>query len=141
MKRQKRAPAEPVANEDRGEHQLALAGRSYLLRPSHQALKAVERQTGKTALELVRLGNTGKLSMEDLGVVASELIRAGADPKDGFTRNVNAERLEELIFEEGLPTVTSKLTLCLLDAATGGRTAAGELKAAQANPKELAGAA
>ncbi|RSV15196.1 hypothetical protein CA235_09680 [Sphingomonas sp. ABOLF] len=122
-------PAEqPVAIEDRGEHELTLAGVTYRLRPSHPALVAIEKKTGRSNLALVRLGNTQDLSNEQLGIIAAELVRAGAT--DAMTRAVSAERFGELIYEEGAVRACARLTLCLLDAATGGRTASGEAKAA-----------
>ncbi|WP_230630699.1 gene transfer agent family protein [Sphingomonas sp. Leaf37] len=123
---------QPTANAERGEHELTLAGTLYRLRPSHSALKAIEKKTERATLSLVRLGNTGDLTLGQMGIIAAELIRAGADRDDRFTRNISAERIEELIFEEGLPHATSRLTLCLLDAATGGRDASGDVKAAEA---------
>lgn len=137
------------ANPERGEHDLALPGKTYRLRPSHSALKAIERETGTSILALVRLGNVGELTLEQLGIVGAELIRAGADENDSMTAAVDAERIEELIFENegpngvgGLPYAQSILTLCLLDAATGGRTVSGEAKAAPATKaKRPAGAA
>jgi hypothetical protein len=129
------------ANADRGEHELVLAGKKYRLRPSHTALKAIERETDKTVLALVRAGNAGELSLEQLGIMGAELIRAGADEKDEMTRAVDAERIEELIFEEGVVPATTRFTLCLLDAARGGRKASGEAKAAPATPRKIAGAA
>lgn len=122
-------PAEqPTAIEDRGEHELTLAGVTYCLRPSHPALKAIEKKTGRSNLALVRLGNAGELTNEQMGIIAAELIRAGA--QDAMTRAVSADRLGEMIFEEGSATASARLTICLLDAATGGRTASGEAKAA-----------
>jgi hypothetical protein len=137
------------ANRERGEHDLALPGKTYRLRPSHSALKAIERETGCSVLALVRLGNVGELSLEQLGIIGAELIRAGADEKDSLTQGVDAERVEELIFENqgpdgvgGLPYAQSVLTLCLLDAATGGRTVSGEARAAPAKKtSQPAGAA
>lgn len=126
---------------ERGEHQLVLAGKTYLLRPSHLALNTIERQTEQSTMELVRLGNAGRLTLEQLGTIGAELIRAGADEKDEMTRSVDSERIGELIFEEGIAPATSRFTLCLLDAATGGRTASGEAKAAPAAKKKTAGAA
>ncbi len=126
------AEEQPTANAERGEHELMLAGTTYRLRPSHGALKAIEKKAERAALSLIRLGNAGDLTLTQLGIIAAEFIRVGADPADKFTRNISADRIEELIFEEGLPHATSRLTLCLLDAATGGRTASGEVKAAEA---------
>lgn len=123
------------ATAERGEHELVLAGKTYVLRPSVTALSNIEKQTGKATLALVRLGGIGELSLEQLGIVGSELIRAGADPTDEFTKAVDPERIAELIFEEGLPAAQSRLTLCLMDAASGGRTATGEAKAAPTGKK------
>ncbi len=120
------------ANEERGEHELTLAGKAYVLRPSITALKAIERETGEPLLGLVRRGNTGSLTLDQLGIVAAELIRAGAAADDSLTRAVDSDRIAELIFEEGQTPVQSVLTLCLLDAVMGGRSASGEAKAAPA---------
>lgn len=129
------------ANKTRGEHELELGGVTYLLRPSHEALDAMEQETDRSVLELMRLANSGALKLRDAGVVAAELIRAGADERDTVTRHVDAERIAELIQEEGVAKVFARLTLCLLDAAQGGRTASGEAKAATAATIEAAGAA
>lgn len=129
------------ANPDRGEHQLVLAAQRYRLRPSHQAIVAIERKAERSLLELVRLGNAGGLSLERLGIIAAELIRAGAEKGDTMTQAVSAERIGELIFDEGVHKAMAALTLCLLDAASGGRTASGEAKAPAAPTTEDAGAA
>ncbi len=121
---------QPSANSERGEHELVLAGTTYRLRPSFTALVAIEKKTGKSGLELVRMGNAGALHGLMLGTIAAELIRAGAE--DAMTKAVNAERIGELIFEDGIPSATARLTLCLADAVTGGRTVSGEAKAAAA---------
>lgn len=121
---------QPPANPDRGEHELTLADVTYRLRPSHTALKAIEKKTEKSILALTRLGNVGEVSLVHLGIIAAELIRAGAE--DEMTRRVDADRISELIMEEGILSANTRLTLCLLDAATGGRDAEGNVKAATA---------
>lgn len=124
-------PAEqPTAIPERGEGELELDGVRYRLRPSHAAIRAIERRTDRSLLALVRMGNVGDLPLASLGIIAAELIRAGAE--DEMTRSVSADHLEELILEEGIPGANARLTLVLLDAATGGRTASGEVKAAAA---------
>lgn len=128
-----------VANPTRGEHQLVLAGVTYRLRPSHQAIVAIEQKTQHSLLELVRLGNAQAIPMRYVGTIAAELIRAGAE--DQATKAVHEDRIGELAFEEGVVSITARLTLCLVDAAGGGRTASGEAKAAPATMTETAGAA
>lgn len=125
--------------DERGETELRLADVRYRLRPSHQAIRAIERKTGFSLLELVRLGNTHSLSTDNIGIIAAELIRAGAE--DAATKAVHEERIADLAYEEGVVRVTSTLTLCLVEAANGGRTASGEAKAAPVTTTGVAGAA
>jgi hypothetical protein len=122
------------ANSQRGEHELVLAGKRYRLRPSISALAAIEEETGKSVIALVRLSGIGELSIKQLGIIGAELIRAGADQADSMTRAVNPEKIAELIFEEGLPQAQAKFSICLLDAAQGGRKSTGEAKAAPDRP-------
>lgn len=131
----------PPANPERGEHDLKLAGVTYRMRPSHSAIVAIERKTGQSVMDLFRAGNTGSLSLEQLGTIAGELIRAGAAQGDELTAQVDDDRIGELIFEEGVHRAMARVTLCLIDAASGGRKASGEAKAAPADQKRTAGAA
>lgn len=128
-----------AAIAERGEHMLDLAGVSYRLRPSHQAMRAIEAKTERSSLELVRMGNVGALSLDLLGAIAAELIRAGAEDEMG--RAVHADRIGELIYEQGVAGVTFRLTAVLADAVSGGRKASGEAKAAAAATTGTAGAA
>ncbi|MGY2732813.1 hypothetical protein [Sphingomonas sp. UYP23] len=122
--------AQPSANPERGEHELELGGIVYRLRPSFAANVAIERQTGQSLISLAQLGSTSSLTLSQIGIIAAEWIKAGAE--DGLTRNVGADRIAELAYEEGLPSVLSRLTICLVDSCTGGRTAEGNAKAVAA---------
>ena len=128
--------SEADANPERGEHELTLGGKTYVLRPSYAAIVQVEKKTGQSLLSLVKLGGRSELTAEQIGIIGAEFIRAGAT--DEFTRRVNPEKIGELAFEDGIPSVTAKLTLVLLDAATGGRTASGEAKPVAALTTEAA---
>lgn len=121
---------QPDANPDRGEHEVVLAGTTYRLRPSFAAITAIERKCEKSLMAITRSANDGAVSLDTVGIIARELIRAGA--QDELTRNVSAERLAQLAFEEGLPVVVSRLTLCLADAVTGGRDTEGNVKTTSA---------
>lgn len=123
-------PPQPVANPTRGEHELMLAGTTFRLRPSKAAVRAIEQKLSLSTLELVRIGNGGGFRLDQLGVITAQLAHAGAE--DELTRMISAERFEDMIYEEGLAGPTARLTLCLLDAATGGRTASGNARAAAA---------
>lgn len=119
-------------NPERGEHALTLGGRTYVLRPSYAAIRAIEAKAERTLAQLVLAAQAGAVSVETAGIVAAELIRAGADDADQFTKRVSADRIAELVYEEGVTTVVARLTFPLLDAVTGGRTASGEAKAVAA---------
>ena len=123
------AAAAVDANPERGEHELPLGGRTYRLRPSYSAIAAIERKSERALPELIRMGNTGGMPLSVAGVVAAELVRAGAAEEDALTKKVSAEKMAELIFEQGIPGAIARLTLGLLDAATGGRKASGEVRA------------
>lgn len=122
--------AQPAANTARGEHELTLAGVTYRLRPSREALKAIESRTKMSVLKLAQRGEVADLTITQLGIIAEQLIRAGGE--DDVTRHVGADRLEELIQDESIARVTGRLTFCLADACTGGVTASGNVKAATA---------
>ena len=128
--RTKRAGA--AANPERGEHALTLAGVTYRLRPSFEAVQALEDDLGLSLLEMLRKANSGALKLAEKGVIAAEMIRAGAPDGDegDLIRAVSAERIAELIYEEGGGAVDAVLVLLLADAQLGGRTTAGEAKPA-----------
>jgi hypothetical protein len=117
------------ANPERGEHEVRLGGVTYVLRPSYAAIRAIENKTGSSICQLAAYAQTGALHLDDCAISVAELIRAGAKPDDVITANVSDERIGELIYEAALPGVAAVLTICLIDAASGGRTSAGERKA------------
>lgn len=117
-------PVEAAANEVMGEDELRLGKRTYVLRPSYDAVKAIETRTGATLLQLYNDGNRGAIPLERLGVIAAELINAHPEQLKGG--RVDADRIAQLIYRQGLPGVTARLTLLMLDAATGGRDLSGE---------------
>lgn len=126
--RQGTSPA-AAANPARGEHSITLAGQLYLLRPSAAASFAIEEELGLSLMEVFTACNGMALSYQQVGVVLKHYIQAGAKEGDALTRNVNAERLAELAYEEGAAPVFVTLAMVLMDAIGGGRTASGEARA------------
>ena len=125
-----RAPRQTrAANAARGEHELTLAGVTYLLRPAHAVQTAIETELGASVTALARDCNTCSLPLSDLAVIVTELIKAGAAEGDRLTATISADRIEELIFEEGQGPVYVRVFLALLDLIGGGRTIKGERKA------------
>jgi hypothetical protein len=119
---------QPTPVADRGEFAMTLDGVTYRLRPSFTAISAIEEKTGMKLIPLANAGGRGDISLEHLGVIAAELIRAGAKADDESTRNVGATRIAQLCYEAGIPAALARVTACLLDAATGGRTIEGNVK-------------
>ncbi|WP_288338597.1 hypothetical protein [uncultured Sphingomonas sp.] len=130
-----------AASPDRGEHAIELAGVTYLLRPSHGVMQTIEIETGHSLLALLRMAHGGDLTLEMIGIMLAELIRAGADAGDQATQHVSPERIGELAYEQGLPRIIARLAVLLADVVSGGRDAAGNAKAAPTMMSEGAGAA
>jgi hypothetical protein len=121
----------------RGEVVLALnplEGIVYQLRPSREAISAIERKVGPLA-ELVVRGLSLSLTVEEMGEIAAEMMRAygQAHPTDEHVttyRNANPSRLADLIYEADAMKMCGRIAVVLKAAWTGGVTAAGEVKAA-----------
>ncbi len=126
----------PAANAERGEHSLPLGSKAYRLRPAFQASVAIEDETGLSLIELFRKANHCSLSYAEMGIIVAEYARAGAAEDDKMTRAVSAERMAELIYEEGTARVIATIVLLLGDAISGGRTSSGEAKAVTAPETE-----
>ena len=127
------APDESVAaetaNEVRGEIGLTLGGTPYVLRPSREAIRLFEKQTGRAILQLAEAAGSGGLTIDDAAAIATECIRAaGRAKKDELAAGVNARRIGDLIMEAGLVIVCKRLELLLFLAGTGGYAPSGEVR-------------
>ncbi|GAA3271477.1 hypothetical protein GCM10020258_46590 [Sphingomonas yabuuchiae] len=80
-------------------------------------------------LEIISAAARGGLRQRHMGIIAAELIRAGA--KAESDKHVDAERIGEMIYEAGTGKALATIQLCLVDAATGGRTASGKRRRRQ----------
>lgn len=132
-------PAETQEEVDeRGRLTLALDGVEYRLRPSHEAIKAIERATGRTTYDLCVAASRVTMPLETMAVVVSELMLAEgkALPEDAENRadylGAKLGRVEELIYEAGIPKTAARIYVVLMGAVSGGYTAKGEAKAATA---------
>jgi hypothetical protein len=116
-------------NRLRGEIDLTLDGTRFVLRPSHEALLAIETKTGKTVLALMNACSDSDIGLLDAAVTVTELIQAwGRETDDPVAKNVSVERIGELIMEAGLMAVTMRLVMTLGLALTGGCTKDGRPK-------------
>lgn len=124
-----RAGGTTQANAARGEYSLQLAGTTYRLRPTFEAIVAIEDTLDLTALELARAGGEGRIAAPAMGVIVAELIRAGAEEGDRLTANVTPDAIARLIYAEGLVKVGFVVTMVLSAAVTGGHEPSGEARA------------
>lgn len=126
----------PVARatvEDRGEFALNLAGVTMGLRPSYEAIDAVEKALGRGVLDVTRDALAGRLSMGETAQVACECVRAwGRETNDKGAAGSNAVRIGQLIYdsEGGLHGAQQTVAAMLSLVVTGGYSASGELKPA-----------
>lgn len=120
------------ANETRGEIALDLSGKEYVLRPTYQAISAIESKTGKGLLALAR--DAADITLADAAIIATECIKAhGQHIGDDMMAKYSANKIAEMMLETegGIAACLGRLTALLMVAATGGYTASGELKAAK----------
>lgn len=120
------------ANAVRGEIALDLGGREFVLRPTYQAIQAIESKTGKGILVLAR--DTAELTVADAAVIAAECIKAhGKHVGDDMMASYTPAKIGEMMLEAegGVAACLGRLSALLMLAATGGYTASGELKAAK----------
>lgn len=127
----KTAPADKV--DVRGQIAIELEGVVYQLRPSREAILAIETQTGNSLYQLAGLAIAGGMQTETMGLIVAELMRAHgkANPQDPLNSTyigAKPERIAELIHEEGVPYVVPPIVAVLMGALTGGYTASGEPK-------------
>ena len=115
-----------MANPERGEVDLTLGGVTYLLRPSYEAMRAIERQTGKTLLQLsvsVAGGRYGGLTLDEMGIILLEGIKAGVNPAndaDKIKLSYSAAKLAEIAYSDYMAT-NMALERFLVNAISGGK--------------------
>lgn len=130
------------ANALRGEIDLELEGQSYVLRPSYQAIIAMEKKTGRSLIELASLAEQSMLDQGTQAIVTTELIRAwgrsiqideyasGAEKAVATAaKAANVETIGELLFSVGVLSVQPRIAIVLGLALTGGCLPSGEMKA------------
>ena len=125
------------ANESRGEVSITLDGVDYVMRPSYEAISAIEDQTGSGLIALAEQAQRGTMKLETLATIVTEAVRAwgraagpDASADQRAARDFGARRVGELILEGGILPAMSRAGVMLLLAATGGVTSSGEVKPA-----------
>ncbi len=103
------------ANEHRGEIELELGDKKIVLRPTYEALQAMERATGTRLIPLAR--RFGELDFGVSDIVA--VISAAATEKPD-------KDIGRLVFEAGVAKVGIRISAFLAGALNGGNVGNGE---------------
>lgn len=117
----------------RGQLSVELGGARYILRPSEEAISAVEEELGHSLEQLVAMTAYSRLTLQQTAVIVTHMMRAygKANPEAGADyQGAKVETVRSLIFEAGVPKIRARLMPLLSGAMTGGYTSEGELKAA-----------
>jgi hypothetical protein len=118
----------------RGEVTIDLDAR-YAMRPSFEAIEAIEEQTGKSVLALLVASERGNLLSKEVYVIVCEFIKAWAKERIASgentpeTRNAagsNVGRIGDLVYKSGLLNAQLRLRIVLGAAVTGGTIPTGE---------------
>lgn len=128
-----RKPKPALAVDTRGRIAVPLGGADYFLRPSWEAIQAIEAELGRSLTTLSGQAVAGQLSIRDMAVICTEMMHAEgkADPLAAPSyKGARVEKIAELIYEASAPSITARLAVILMGAVTGGYTAAGEPKPA-----------
>lgn len=133
-----------AAANARGEVTIVLEGQEYHLRPSYEAIVAIEEMTGKTTFELANAARNQALTLAECGIVTARMMQAfgeshPGDPLISTYKNSKPENLARLIMVEGVMKVQPRLAVLLIAAVTGGVDASGEWKPAKGSPPPSAG--
>lgn len=126
-------PSAGTANDVRGEVDILLEGVNYVMRPSFDAIQAIEKKLGRGLLELGQAAYNNTLSTIDIATIATLCIHAeGKAKNDQSMQHFDIGTVAPLLHEEpgGFMIAALRIQRLLLNASTGGYTATGEPKAA-----------
>ena len=126
---------EEIKLDVRGQITAPLGGENYVLRPSEEAILAIEDETGLSLFDLAGQAANGRMSLRHMGIVVAAMMRAHgkANPEDPLITTymaANPDKIRGLILEAGTPRIMARITVILAGAIGGGYTASGEVKAA-----------
>lgn len=124
--------------DTQGQIAVPLDGQDFVLRPSYEAIRNIERQLARSLFDLAMAASQGGLAIDDQAIIVNEMMRAHGktisddDPLATTYRSSNTTRIADLIYEAGAPRVSARLVVLLTGALNGGYAASGEAKAGTA---------
>lgn len=101
-----------MVNKNRGEVSIKLAGITYIMRPSFQAICSIESEIGKSILDILINLPKEKIKLCEMeSIIKHGIIAYGSNPK------INHGNIGELIYGEGvvniLPSIIEFLELSM----------------------------
>lgn len=104
-----------VPNEDRGEVAITLAGKSYIMRPTFQAIRQSEKLAGCSFMMLMQKAMRLDLSLDDLAAVIMPGLKEGGEAGATF------EKVLELAYRTGINDSARAVIPYMSNAIMGGR--------------------
>jgi hypothetical protein len=119
-----------VANALRGEATIDLDGATFTMRPTYEAIVAVEAATGSTIGTMAMAGANMRLPLGWVAIVVTEFVRAsGKATGNQVAANLSVERVGGLIMDSSIVGASLAVAQVMSDAVSGKYTASGEAKA------------
>ena len=114
--------SEHTVNEERGEVAIVLDGATYPMRPSYEAMVAIEAKLGSLVALSYRHANPLKgLTVHDLATIIMESVRAaGKDRNDPMLTGVSHDKVARLIAADGMLSAVQPVERLLVNMITGG---------------------
>ena len=122
-----------TANPHRGEVEIELDGKRFVMRPTFQAIAEIEQQTGTGLIALLHRMTDGGLRVSDLAVIIAAGLKAAGEP-------ASRDKVGSLLLQDGLEKTLEPASHFLMNAVTGGRaTANGDSSGADAPAGDASG--
>lgn len=111
---------------------------TYVMRPSYEAIEAIETATGRGVVALLMSSGQGDLSLRETSIIVCEFIKAWGkeciatgdnSPEARSASGSNVRKVGELVYKAGLVKVVPRVQFVLGAAVTGGAIATGETEA------------
>lgn len=102
-----------AVNKHRGEVEITLDGRKFVMRPTFQAMVEIEAATGRGLLGLVR-----RISEMDFGYAEAQAVITAGLRAAG--EQATPDKVGEMVFNTGLAAVAGPVGAFLMGALSGG---------------------
>jgi hypothetical protein len=117
-----------MANKHRGEVEIRLAGKAYVMAPTWEAIAEIEQSTGRGIVELANRFIQQRYGLVEMAAVVFAGIKAG---NNEFLAKPTLEGTGRMILLDGVANFAAPVTLFLANVLSGGETPKpGEVEAA-----------